>query len=188
MCFPPHINPNDKAVRMLFGDGASATIIEKNESAQDKIHFVLKSDGSGGNSLHLKNRDNSTIFMDGYKIMEFALREVPAVVNRVLDFTGWSKADVDSFVFHQPNMFILNYLKNKMKIDASTMPVAVDGIGNTSSASIPIVLCVNHVNLTKNNKLNKVVMCGFGVGLSWGSCTLNLHETKFLSLLEYSNN
>lgn len=181
----PHVNTEDKAVRMLFGDGASATLIEMDENHKNKIHFILKSDGSGAEFLKLDHGDKNYLFMDGYKIMEFALREVPPAIDSILNFAKWNKSDVDNFVFHQANMFILNYLKNKMEIDIDVMPFAIDGIGNTSSASIPIVLCENHDRLRKNNKLNKVIMCGFGVGLSWGSCALNLQRCKILPLLEY---
>jgi len=178
----PHLNPLDKSVRFVFGDGASATLIEKGDST---MSFITKTNGEGADFLKLENGANEYLYMDGAKVMEFALAEVPLIVEDILGYHAWSKEEVGTFALHQPNVFMLNYLRKKMKLETAAVPIAVDGIGNTSSASIPMVLSHHHAALKAENRLKKVVLCGFGVGLSWGACALDLSNTTILSPYEY---
>lgn len=171
-----YLDPNDHKVRLVFGDGAAATLMEKGDAS---ISFSLKTDGSGGDSLKIdKNEDNADekLFMDGSAIMEFALREVPQVVDEVIEMQGWKKEDVSSLVLHQANAFMLNYLRKKIRIAKEKVPIIVDGFGNTGPASIPLALCESAATLNKD----KVVMSGFGVGLSWGAAATSLKNTVLL--------
>ncbi|MGJ7919516.1 3-oxoacyl-ACP synthase III family protein [Neobacillus sp. LXY-4] len=197
------VHPGDRSVRMVFGDGGSATLIEKGESTS---HFILKSDGAGAEYLIIPAggsrkplseetsipfeaedgniRNEETVRMNGMEIMTFALREVPLMIDELLDSSGWKKEDVGTFALHQANKFMLDYLRKKMKLQKNSVPIAVSNVGNTGPASIPLMLSIKHKELSESNQLQKVVCCGFGVGLSWASCSLDLSSTYILDPIE----
>ena len=192
------INKKDRSVSMVFGDGGTATIIEAKEG---EIHISVKSDGSGRDKLIVPAggfrmpyspatasnievepgvfRSNNDLFMDGMAIMNFAISEVPTLITETLKTMGWKLEEVGCFALHQANSFMLNYLRKKMKLPLEKVPISVDGYGNTGPASIPIMLCDKSVELASSKQLDKVVLCGFGVGLSWGTACTNLNSTKF---------
>lgn len=192
------LHPSDRQVRMVFGDAGSATLIEK---GTDRIAFSLKTDGSGMHHLRAaKSSVNSKslnpivqgqsdregyLYMNGAAIMEFALREVPLMINELLSMKNWQSDEVGTFAFHQANEFMLNYLRKKMALSKQAVPIAVENTGNTGPASIPVVLSLTQDRLREENRLGKVVMCGFGVGLSWASAGLDLSKTLILSPVEY---
>jgi len=186
----PILDPEDRAVRMVFGDAGSATLIEKGE---DTFSFILRSDGSGAESLHagwhptdyngIVNKSNY-LSMDGSAIMEFALREVPLCVQETLNLQGWDKSSLDVCILHQANQFMLNYLRKKMDIPKELVPIALSEIGNTGSASIPLTLSLKHEELRSKSTLNRSILCGFGVGLSWGAVGLNLSKTSLIPVID----
>jgi 3-oxoacyl-[acyl-carrier-protein] synthase-3 len=173
------LDPNDKQVRMVLSDAGSATLIER---GNENISIILKTDGSGAD--YLTATRNGYFHMDGAKVMEFALREVPTVIDEMLSIKNWHKEEVGAFVLHQPNKFMLNYLRKKIKVTEKSFPIDVENVGNTGPASIPLLLSMKGKELKDNNQLNKVVLCGFGVGLSWGSIGLSLDSTQFLLPIE----
>ncbi len=193
----PLLHPDDKNVRMVFGDAGSATLIEK---GSDDIAFILKTDGSGSDYLNVAKLSSKPkimatnrvdrhgyLHMDGAAIMEFALREVPTIINELLRMKTWQCDEVETFALHQANAFMLNYLRKKLQVATQAIPIAVEHTGNTGSASIPLVLSLTRDRLHEECRLNKVVMCGFGVGLSWAAAGLNLSKTSILSPVEYRN-
>ncbi|KPA18706.1 3-oxoacyl-[acyl-carrier-protein] synthase III [Candidatus Magnetomorum sp. HK-1] len=191
-----YINPLDRSNRMVFGDAGSATILEKGSG---KISFSFMTDGSiaenliipAGGSRYPKNEDSEMVsvkndgnmrsdedlFMNGLEIMNFSNREVPIRVDAVIANQGWEKSDVTLFGFHQANQFMLNNLRKIMKIPEEKIPIAMQETGNTGQASIPLMLSLEQKNLVKNNRLEKSVLCGFGVGLSCAASALDLSET-----------
>lgn len=197
------VHPEDRSIRMLFGDGGSATILEKGNNTS---HFILKTDGSGAEQLIIpagghripysketsisyedKNGNTRTpenIYMNGMEIMSFALREIPSMIKEILKKSSWKKDDVGTFAFHQANQFMLQYLGKKMRLNKENVPIAIRNVGNTGPASIPIMLSLRHGDLSKNNQLDKVVCCGFGVGLSWAACTQDLSSTVIMDPIE----
>lgn len=197
------VHPGDRAVRMVFGDGGSATLVEKGEGSS---HFILRTDGSGAEHLIVPAggsrkpmseetsipfeaedgniRNEETIRMNGMEIMSFALREIPPMINELLEDAGWEKEEVGTYALHQANKFMLEYLRKKMKLTKNAVPIAVSQVGNTGPASIPLMISQMNSELSKENQLQKVVCCGFGVGLSWASCTLDLSSTKILDPIE----
>jgi 3-oxoacyl-[acyl-carrier-protein] synthase-3 len=176
-----HLGEKDKNVRLVFGDAGSATVLEKGEA---DISFLLMNDGSGADYLNLAYGDSENLYMHGAKIMEFALKEVPPLIDEILNFRKWEKDDVGSFILHQPNLFMLNYLMKKAKIQSDRLPIAVEGFGNTGPASIPLVLTHHRESLVNHHQLEKTILCGFGVGLSWAAAALNLSQTKLFPLVE----
>ncbi|MFS0822753.1 ketoacyl-ACP synthase III [Bacillus sp. 1P02SD] len=197
------VYPEDRSVRMVFGDGGSATLVERGENTS---YFNLKTDGSGAKHLIIpaggsRNpisdktsipyetndgniRTEETVHMNGMEIMSFALREIPIMVDELLEYVNWNKNDVGIFALHQANKFMLEYLRRKMKLDKSTVPIAVETVGNTGPASIPLMLSLKSQELREGKQLDKIVCCGFGVGLSWAACTLDLSSTVILGPIE----
>lgn len=180
----PLLHPLDKHVRMVFGDAGSATVIERGD---DEVAFTFKTDGSGSQHLRTAKITNQQTYlhMDGSAVMEFALREVPAIVQELLSMKKWQNDEVGTYAFHQANFFMLNYLRKKMQLTKEAVPIAVENNGNTGSASIPLTLSLTHNGLRHEDRLNKVVMCGFGVGLSLGAVGLNLSKTIILPPTDY---
>lgn len=199
------INPRDRSIRMVFGDGGSATIVERRENP-DKTCFIIKTDGAGAEQLivpaggfrcpsnqstgtateceegNFRSLDN--LYMNGLEIMSFAIREVPVLINELLEECCWDRNEVGVYALHQANKFMLEYLRKKLKVKAEAVPQEVLHIGNTGSASIPIMLTSQYKTLQEQARMKKVIACGFGVGLSWGAVSLDLSETIFCDPVE----
>ena len=190
-----YINKQDKSVRTLFGDAATATLIEGVKAAQDFLtNFVFGSDGSGdknlivphGGSFNPINSDSfvansdisgnyrspSDLYMNGAEILTFTLQSVPTLVNRVLNSARLEATGIDKVVFHQANKFILDKLRKKTKFTEEQFLVSYEHYGNTVSSTIPLGLEL----ALKDGKLqggDKVLICGFGVGYSWAGCIID---------------
>ncbi len=185
-----YLHPRDKGNRTIFGDAASATVVST-EGFAEIGEFVLGTDGSGAkhlivksggarcpdriNDLHFDDGGNPVssdyLFMDGQEIFVFTLTKVPKMVTEVLIKNNLQKEDVNLFVFHQANKYMLEHLRKKMKIDEDKFFVNFEKIGNTVSSTIPIALCdAKEQGLLKGN----VLLAGFGVGLSWGATILKI--------------
>ena len=200
--YSKYINPKDNTVYPLFGDAATATIIEAVDCEKSGLEgFVLGTNGAGYQNLIVpvggmrqrmqstelteqtdeygNYRTNRDLYMHGSAISDFALDVVPKTVEKILAKTGMGKADVDYYVFHQANKFMLQFLQ--MKCDLLDYPYwnDVKEYGNTVSCSIPIAL-VDMLEANKDTKkINKVMSIGFGVGLSWGGCIIDLSKIEF---------
>lgn len=169
-----YLHPDDHKVRLLLGDAGSATIIE---SGHDEWAFDIHTDGSGFDKLIIpkdKDRRDSYLCMDGAAIMEFALTKVHNSFNLVLEQMGWDKNEISHAILHQPNQFMLDYLRKKLQLRKEQVPISVKEYGNTGPASIPLTMCDQFHKA--DNLLGKSVLSGFGVGLSWGSIALNLNN------------
>ncbi|GEM47602.1 3-oxoacyl-ACP synthase III family protein [Deinococcus cellulosilyticus] len=185
------IHPADKSVRTIFGDAASATVICGTEAESPFLSdFRYGSDGSGYKNLIVPNgglrgqasadekfspqkRNLSSngydLFMDGPEIFNFTLRVVPETISKVLNSTAKNLEDIDLFVFHQANRYMMEHLRNKLGIPSEKFAVYLEECGNTVSSTIPITL--HHAKETGQlqNDMN-LMLVGFGVGLSWGGC------------------
>lgn len=183
-----HIHIRDKGNRTIFGDAATATLISTDGFAEIG-DFVLGTDGSGAEGLIVKTggmaypekandiefdengnpHSSDFLYMDGAAIFNFTLRVVPKMVRQTLEKNGLSNEDIDLYVFHQANSFMLSHLRKKLKIEEDKFFINMAEIGNTVSSTIPIALYDAHkAGLLHGNLL----IAGFGVGLSWGACTL----------------
>lgn len=192
----------DKSTALLFGDAGTATIIQKSDKGE-KSFFNLFTDGSGYEALHVKDggfrnqtslksfenhtdsddnvRNSLQLYMNGGEIFNFTLREVPKSINNLLSNSNLAVDEIDSFVFHQANKFMIDFLAKKIKIEPNKFHTSLKNFGNTSSASIPLTLVANK----SDNPYNKTLMSGFGVGLSWANCIVDLSKTKIIELVEY---
>ena len=185
-----YIHPKDKGNRTIFGDGASATIISIDGFAEIG-EFCLGTDGSGAKNLIVKTSgarfeekandlkfdeggnpiSSAHLFMDGQEIFMFTLVKVPKMIKEVLTKNNLQKEDIDLFVFHQANKYMLEHLRKKLKIDEDKFFVNLANVGNTVSSTIPIALC----DARNENKLTgNVLLAGFGVGLSWGATIIRI--------------
>ena len=185
------IHPRDKSVRTIFGDAAAATLVEGVEAAEALIGpFQYGTDGSGGRNLivptggmrchpsmetavatedesgNWRSRDN--LFMDGGEIFNFTIRAVPKSIQDLLAKAQVTADDVDLFVFHQANKYMLDHLRKRMKLPEEKFYLSMGHCGNTVSSTIPIALA----NASAEGRLRsgaRVLLAGFGVGYSWVS-------------------
>ena len=181
-CLSNIVNWQDRGTCILFGDGAGAAVIsadEENDEESIEIPSVLHSDGSRGEVLTCKNptgarEDGSLagyVAMDGREIYKFAVRQVPIVVNEILEKAQKSVSEIDLFVLHQANKRIVEAIAKRLKQPIEKFPMDMMRNGNMSSASIPVLLD----ELKKAGKLQpgmKIVVAGFGAGLTWGGMYL----------------
>ena len=190
------IHPEDKSVRTLFGDGAAATLISGDGEIESIGPFVFGTDGrgvdklivpAGGFRLPLSSetavetqdasgnvRSAQNLYMDGPEIFNFSLREVPKAVNQLLEKSKLTIDDVDYFIFHQANKFMLEKLRNKIKIPLDKFCINLETVANTVSTSIPLALSLDYENILIK-KGSKIMLVGFGVGFSWGACMIQVN-------------
>lgn len=194
--YSKYINKKDVAIRPLFGDGATATWIEA-DSSEGLRAFVFGSDGARFDKLYipvggsrLMPRDNPEVFeydehknyhsnyevhMDGSAIALFTLREVPSLVDAVLNSAKLSRKNLDYCVFHQANKMMLEYLREKSNLTDVPFFNDIEFGGNLVSGTIPYAIeqILKFPNLPS---LKNVLLAGFGVGLSWAGCIADLSE------------
>ena len=174
--YSKYLNQEDKGNRSIFGDGAAATLISSCEE-EHFGEFVLGTDGTGYQNLIVKNggarnrHDGSAgdnLFMNGPEIFNFTIEVVPQLVQNVLAKNDMTLDQVDHFVFHQANKYMLSYLGMKIGIPEEKFYIDMEDTGNTVSASIPILL----EKLQKKASLrpgDRILLAGFGVGYSYGA-------------------
>jgi 3-oxoacyl-[acyl-carrier-protein] synthase-3 len=184
------LHERDKGNRTIFGDGASATLVSTDGFAEIG-EFCLGTDGSGAENLIIKtgaarypeksdevmfDNDNNPIspdyiYMNGSEIFSFTLENVPNLIKSVLEKNGIEKDDVDLFIYHQANKYMLDFLRKKSKIEQEKFYICLSKFGNTVSSTIPIAICeaMKTGNLKKGMKS---LLAGFGVGYSWGGVFL----------------
>ena len=179
------IHPNNRGARTIFGDAAAVTLVQTapEDTTEDWIGpFVYGTDGSGGRNLIVttgaqrkggKSPDPESggpeyLYMDGPEIFDFTIRVVPNCVNALLEKVGKTSEDIDLFVFHQANRFILDHLRRKMRIPSERFYMHMNRCGNTVSSTIPIAL-KEAVSEGKLKSGSTAMLVGFGVGYSWGA-------------------
>jgi 3-oxoacyl-[acyl-carrier-protein] synthase-3 len=193
--YSKYIDPLDRVTRTIFGDGAAATLIRGNPEQPTCIGpFVYGTDGRGADYLIVRNsgaRQPSVrswdenrrlgaieprLYMNGQQIFQFAIEEVPKSVMSVLRKAGVSREEVDLFVFHQANKYILEELRKILEIPSEKFQLALNSCGNTVSSTIPIALKdAERDGRLKNDSI--VLLVGFGVGYSWGATLIRWRVT-----------
>ena len=190
--FNGYIHPKDRVNRALFGDGATATIIDDTPNGIGK--FIFGTDGSGYEHLIVPNgcfrndidpeaeeyeygtdniTDDNHFFMNGLEIFSFTAKVVPKLVKDTLASNNLEVEDIDHFVFHQANEYMLNFLRKKLKIDESKFYINLETVGNTSASTIPIGLD-ELLNEGKIQSGQKIMLAGYGIGLSWSGTVIHI--------------
>ena len=192
--YSKYIHENDKSNRTIFGDAASATLISGEPSGLEIEDFSLGTDGRGAENLIVKRggskypvdavtgivvddygnyTNENSLYMNGSEIFNFTIEAVPALINNTLQKNNKQLNDIDLFIFHQANKYMLNHLRKKMNIDEKKFLYHLEDCGNTVSSTIPIVLKEAMLQNTIGPGMS-VLLAGFGVGYSWGGCTLKV--------------
>ncbi|MBT1700511.1 ketoacyl-ACP synthase III [Fulvivirgaceae bacterium PWU4] len=197
-------SPKDRKTAFLFGDGGVAALIERDEK-YGNAWFSLNSDGSKESLIkvnaggyrnpstpetleekvvdeHGNIRSEEHGYMNGADVFNFVLLEIPKDIKKLLSFSNTAMDSLDYFVFHQANSYMNDYLKNKLKLDNSKVPASIEKFGNTSSVSIPLTI----VSQLKDNlaESKKMLLCGFGVGMSWATAVMNFENCHISELVE----
>lgn len=194
----------DKSTYPLFGDAGTVTALEVNANAPT-ISFDLFSDGSGFESIIIPHggarnliskesfdmkelspgitRSNLNLALDGLEVFNFSLREVPKAVKEFMIKNIQSVEDYDYFVMHQANKLMNESIRKKVGFPVEKTPYTLSKFGNTSSASIPLTIVSQLKNNISNNSKN-ILITGFGVGLSWGVCSLPLSNVICPDIIE----
>lgn len=174
------IDWTDRNTCVLFGDGAGAVVVKADETGI--IGMNMKSDGSKGNVLTCGSRTNGNFLMgkkpelgymtmDGQEVFKFAVKKVPECIRQLLDDTGVAAEEIKYFAIHQANYRIIESIAKRLKVSVDRFPVNMEQYGNTSGASVPILLDeINRKGMLKSG--DKIVLSGFGAGLTWGSTLL----------------
>jgi 3-oxoacyl-[acyl-carrier-protein] synthase-3 len=189
------IHGQDKSVRTIFGDAAAATLVSAADLKECLHSFVYGTDGKGAKNLIVKTgamrhaktsqtaadysdefgnvRSQDSLYMNGSEIFAFTLSAVPTLVQAVLEKARLAIDDVDLFVFHQANVFMLEALRKKIGIPKEKFFFFLENCGNTVSSTIPITLA-EAIKQGKAKLGDKILLAGFGVGYSWGGAILHI--------------
>lgn len=199
--FSKIVNLNDKVNVPLYGDAGTATLIEKCNN--NESYFCLYSDGEGENAVKIKAgegrfpttkenllekeaedgniRSENEVFMDGMDVFNFALSVVPKSIKEICTVVNIDILEVSHIILHQANKFMTDFIVKRLKYPVERVPYCLQRYGNTSSASIPLTI----VSEFSGKKINDVILCGFGAGLSWASAYLSLKECNISTIIEY---
>ena len=183
----------DRGSCILFGDGAGAVVVEQCEAPAGILGRALHSDGTGGGVLQCGARELTTpyartsaaktdqnqpmddrehfIQMDGQEVYRFATRRVPQCIEEALSDAGLTVSDIDLFVLHQANARIIDAVAKRLHADRDKFPTNLERVGNMSSASIPVLLDELH-RQEKLHRDDRIVLAGFGAGLTIGACVM----------------
>ena len=200
--FSKIVNRRDKVDWPLYGDAGTATLIEKGDYGDST--FMLYTDGSGERVLNIhagmRNpitaesciereqedgniRSDLEVFMDGMDVFNFAISKVPKSIKQLLKETEKTIDDVDYLVFHQANLFMMDFFVKKLKADPSRVPYCIKKFGNTSSTSVPLTISSELAG--KLGGSHTVIMSAFGAGLSWGAAIMQMRDCNVSPVIEY---
>lgn len=200
------VHPQDRAAAPLFGDAGSATLLVRAETA-GPAWFDLHTDGAGAGVMRIpagafreppsdaagiaaideagNTRRPLDLHMDGAEVFNFSIKTEPPAVQALLEYAGVEPDAVDAFVFHQANRYILTNIARRLKIPAEKVPMeTVERYGNQSSASIPGTICDALSDQLCAGPM-RLVLSGFGVGLSWASALMTVGPLRTCRVVEH---
>lgn len=200
------VSDRDRNSKPLIGDAAAITIVEKCDE-ENVIHANIKMDGSGAFALNIpaggfrmpstpatavmeqdaagNYRSKDNLVMQGDDVFNFVQREVPPMIEHLLEQSGINRNEVDWYMFHQPNKFMLHKLADKLGIPHEKMPAnIVENFGNASGVTVPTCICYNLGKQLTTDKM-KLCLAGFGVGLTWSSIMIDVGEMNFNDIIEF---
>ena len=188
----------------LFSDAGTATALEFSQEVPP-MYFDLNSDGAGYKAIMLPvgghrepfshhhgipKRDEhgrlhwaSDLILDGPAVLSFSTQRVPPAVEKTLGYANVSINEIDYFVFHQANRMINETIRKKLRLQEDRVPSTLLELGNTSGASIPVTI-TSKLRTSMSQGSRKLLLGGFGIGLSWGTCILDIEGAKISELIE----
>lgn len=199
------VSKHDRKSYPLIGDAATITVLEYTPVSAE-IHANLKMDGkqrdivtipAGGCRLPCSaetavmytdddgnRRSQDNLCMDGNRVFSFVQTDVPPLVEETLEFAGWNKDQIDWFLCHQPNRFVLRKLAESLKIPYEKMPMnIVENYGNASGATIPMAITCNLSDVLKT-AMQQCCLISFGSGMAWGAITMELGNLSFCETIQ----
>jgi 3-oxoacyl-[acyl-carrier-protein] synthase-3 len=165
------VDPNDKGTALIFGDAASATYIRRSGDGYSVVDANFGTEPATTSCLHT---GNGTLKMDGASVLFHATHQVPTSIQSLLERNRHTTNDVDLFLLHPGSKRVVDMIQKALDVDSSKVPFEIAEVGNTVSSSIPLAL-QRHVDLKKHKLL---LLSGFGVGFSWGTCLLQLRQSE----------
>jgi 3-oxoacyl-[acyl-carrier-protein] synthase-3 len=187
------VSPDDQATRLLFGDAGSATALEL--APHGEGHFCLHTDGSGYAGLIIRGgafRDREpadprdlALRMDGAGVFNFTIKRVPPLIRDALELSGRSIEQIDAYLFHQSNRFIMKHLMKKCALPEARVPMTIEDHGNCGGPSVAVT--ATRSLPPQRDKDLRLMMLGYGVGLSWGAAVVNLEASAVLLHRDYGN-
>jgi 3-oxoacyl-[acyl-carrier-protein] synthase-3 len=203
------VSRKDRNSYPLIGDGASITIIENDKENDSEIFASVKTDGTRNDALiipaggfRLKSSPETAVLeediygnfrakdhlvMKGDVIFNFVQTAIPPMIDSLINFSNIEKDDIDYYMFHQPNKFMLQKLADKMKVSQDKMPNnIVENFGNSSGTSIPTAIIFTLGKKLLTNKY-KICLCGYGAGLTWASMLLNIGKLNICEMIDYKS-
>lgn len=188
--------PEDRATSLLFGDAGSATALTVEDGARE-CAFNLCTDGTGYDGLIIRgggfrdrypsNARDLSVQMDGAAIFNFTIQRVPPLIQDTLQLASLAVGDIDSYIFHQSNQYIMRYLVTKCGLPPERVPIVLGEFGNTGGASVPLTV-TNALAARAERTSLRLMLLGYGVGLSWGAAIVDLPADAVLlhSVFEHS--
>ncbi len=183
---------SDRTVALLFGDAGSATALEgrpSEPSSREPWWFCLHTDGAGAEDLILRgggfrhrvpsDPKHSWLYMNGANIFNFTIKRVPSLIEETLSASGLRREQVDYFVFHQSNRYIIRHLLKKVNIPEAKAPLTIGEFGSSGGPSVPLTITRGEMVRPTERPL-KLLLLGYGVGLSWGSALVDLGPDALL--------
>jgi 3-oxoacyl-[acyl-carrier-protein] synthase-3 len=197
------LSNNDRSTSMLFGDGASAVLIENTDEKDATSFFNFFSDGLNAEAIQIPDggyrngiteesfkvttddkgnqKSKLNLAMDGPKVFDFTLREIAGSIENLLKKANIEKDKINYFLLHQSNQFIIKQIASQLQIASEKMLINIQDFGNTSGVSIPLLICSNEANLRESKK---IVMSGYGSGLNWGNSIIDISKAQIFKITE----
>lgn len=202
----PKVSDQDRNSKPLIGDAAAITIVEKCDE-ENPIYANIKMDGTGALALNIPAggfrlpstpetavmeqdaagnfRSKNHLVMQGDDVFSFVQREVPPMIEHLYEQSGVDRNEVDWYMFHQPNKFMLHKLADKLGVPHEKMPAnIVENFGNASGVTVPTCISYNLGDQLVNGQ-KRICVAGFGVGLTWSSIMMKMGDMQFDKIIEY---
>lgn len=186
------VSPDDQATKLLFSDAGSATALEAAPAGTG--HFCLHSDGSGHAGLiirggafrdrHPVDERDLSLRMDGAGVFNFTIKRVPMLIREALELSGRSVEQIDSYLFHQSNRFIMKHLMKKAGLPESRVPMTIEDMGNCGGPSVAVTM--TRMLPAERGRDLTLMLLGYGVGLSWAAAVVELDPRALLLHADYS--
>lgn len=192
------VDSEDRSTAMLFGDAGTVTAIERAPEGFPSSHFILGSDGRGECNLIIpqggyrtslqaegpfEGRKLDALYMDGGEIFNFTLSSVPPLIRATVEQAGLPIEEYEAFLLHQANAFMIKHLAKKAKLPPDKVPINIDRFGNTSSATIPLLMTTD-LSAVLAERAARLALFGFGVGYSWASASIEVGPLPCVETIE----